>query len=136
MKGVTLTQPEPSQLMGLADGEFAIIKRKKTDYRGLLAIHAGLNRSLIKSDHGRYEFGSVIGTVELVDSFHHRAVPLEYQHLDWAHSFAGWAWLVTKPQKLTQPIRLDGSPSLWDWPAGDALILAEQLARAIPGMIE
>lgn len=130
MKGVTLTQPEPSNLMDLAAGEFAVIKRRGTDYRGLLAIHAGLNRSLIRSDYGAYEFGSVVGTVELVDSFHYRAVPVRFQHLPWAKMFKGYCWLVTNPQRLDNPIRLDGSPGLWDWPAGDAIILQHRIDKA------
>tara|TARA_R110000824_G_scaffold401665_1_gene613482 strand:- start:2909 stop:3304 length:396 start_codon:yes stop_codon:yes gene_type:complete len=112
--------------MRLGDGEFGLIQRAKTDYRGMIAIHAGLNRSLKRSlGTSSIHFGVVVGTVEIVDSFHYRAVPVSFQHLSWAKSFLGWVWLVNNPRRLREPISLDGSPGLWDWPAGDA-ILAER----------
>lgn len=109
----------------------------KTDYRGLLLIHAGMKFDMTNDDFERYlrnEFGrpwsdmaehfiktydcignedrgKIIGHVTLVD-----CIPARQCKSKWAYGHDGYCWILESPTALEVPIACKGALGLFDPP--------------------
>ena len=136
MRALTVCQP---WAWAIVDGRKSVENRTwRTDYRGPLAIHAGLSRAHLDAmesypDLSRWDdddlvFGAIIGVVELVDCVRvappwpiERFPAAEQPELrrtwprgevpdPWATG--PWCWLLERPRAIT-PIPCRGALGLW-----------------------
>lgn len=131
MKALTISQPFASLI---ADGDKWVENRKwPTNYRGLLAIHAGKGKQyLTASELSEYPTGKVIAIATLVNCLeltHLRrmdrwqlvpgwpidSAPIVGAVLDHDHTEGPWCWILRDVKKLSEPITINGAQGLWDW---------------------
>jgi hypothetical protein len=132
MKVLTLYQPWATLV---AIGAKKIETRSwKTDYRGPLAIHAGMNRKFTKGEilteicrkclcllHERLIFGAIIAICNLDRC--QRIFPLELPNdlpPEPERSFGDYTagrymWFLSDIKKLEHPIPAKGAMGLWEW---------------------
>ena len=128
MKALTVCQP---WAWALIHGPKRIENRNwATYYRGPLVIHAGKSREWIKDglpalrDNGivvpdYFEYGAIIGVVNLVECFHHSVLPDPHRCDVYAHG--PYCWVTANPRPIT-PHVYKGAQGLWTIP--DSLIAA------------
>jgi hypothetical protein len=114
MKVLTVRQPWAELIVsGRKDVEN---RTRRTNHRGLLAIHAGLGFDDHEPPVRRVlDFGAIIGVVDVVDctqgSRSRWALPLQ------------WHWLLANARRLSKPIPYRGALGLWTVdPATERLI--------------
>jgi len=133
MKALTVRQPWAWLIVH--GGKDVENRSQRTHFRGRIAIHAGLQddheamRDLpMRDPSGKpriFEFGMVIGTVEIVGCHHANEcvkVHPTNEHEDcnqytycskWAQE-DGWHWELADPQPLTCPFPAKGKLGLWN----------------------
>lgn len=115
MRALTVLQPWAWLI--IHGGKDVENRRWPTEYRGLLAIHAGRSaRALARSgweppEGVELEFGKIIGVVELFD-----VLPLSKmgKKSHWAEG--PWCWRLRKPISI-EPVACRGQLGLWIPPA-------------------
>lgn len=115
MKAITICQPFAELI---ARGEKLVENRKwRTNYRGPLAIHAGLSTKwlgvwpAISRDEAReLPRGFIVATCEVVGCLPLEEVPAEY----YPHAFGPFCWILQNVQRLAAPIPCKGKLSLWN----------------------
>lgn len=145
MKALSLTQPW-AELVVLGEKQWET-RSWKTERRGRIAVHASKKfprwaKDLIQEDPyfvttlGKYPFiniarGAIVGTVDINDM----------QPTDELRDFLGrkeiafgdyqserWAWQLTNPVRLPEPIPCRGSLGLWEVPLEIVIQLANHVA--------
>lgn len=127
MKALTISQPYASLI---ADGEKWIENRTwSTNYRGPLAIHAGLgSRYLSKTELAEYPTGLVIAIADLtacvnVEEIRERnniPIPIPGTDITWLeaslheHTEGPFCWVLENVRKI-EPVRATGKQGLWEW---------------------
>jgi len=97
----------------------------KTNYRGLLAIHAGktvetgfLKKYALKADN--LQTGVIVGTVEIteiIDFTQELWEKLRNQHLNDSRSPGDWkGWMLRNSSRLSEPVPYRGIPGLFNIP--------------------
>lgn len=102
-----------------------------TDYRGPIAIHAGLSRDWLRTFEDMtlaeimaLEFGKVVAVAYLFDcvslSLARRPVwQMQHRSLVWVadhiHAEGPRCWVLTNVRVLDKPIPAKGKRGLWDW---------------------
>lgn len=128
MKALTISQPFASLI---ADGEKWIENRRwLTNYRGQLAIHAGLgSQYLSKSGLAEYPTGCIVAVCNLADcvslhviydlAFHapgelHRGSGKTFREIAYHEYTEGpYLWILKDVRKLEHPIPCKGRQGLW-----------------------
>ena len=143
MKAITIRQPW-AQLIAIGEKKFET-RSWRTDYRGDIAIHAGLSKqhlqiclfepfSLVLPRHGyhphfeNFPLGAVVAIAELADchligcqggiwrSKNQPYVPFDKYEKDFGDFGTGrWAWRLTNVRKLDEPMPAIGKQGLWNW---------------------
>ena len=148
MKAITIKQPWASLIVeGIKDIEN---RTWKTSFRGRVLIHAGMNAApfsnspnaaIIKkfigeitkngTDYSQYPFGSIIGSVDIVDCVvNHASIWAEPEYdticeVGGCHSptcdgcgksktIKAYNWVLANPVKFTKPIIARGKLSFWE----------------------
>jgi hypothetical protein len=120
MKALSVRQP---WAWGLIHGPKRIENRTwRTEYRGLLLIHAGVSRAELGRclelpgcpDPRDLAFGALIGIVRLID-----CVPLD-EVLGQPFAEGPWCWITAEPQAI-EPYPYRGALSLFQVPWPTAL---------------
>jgi hypothetical protein len=110
MPALALRQPWAYAVMSL--GKDVENRTWRTNYRGLLLIHAGLANDTSAPDLGvdarTLTHGAIIGVVRLVDVVRGASSP-------WAEP-GSWHWIITDPVELPQPVPCRGAVGLWPPP--------------------
>lgn len=147
IKALTLWQPWASLM---ADGHKTVETRSwKTDYRGLLAIHAAKKKGdksqdmveliALGNEHvpvplGEMPFGAVVCIVKLVAILpvqeviwmHQESLPAyEFDYGD--YSLGRYAWITKSVLKFAEPISAAGMQGLWDWEVPGTVEFVEDL---------
>lgn len=115
MKVLTVRQPFASFILaGMKVREY---RNWQTAYRGPLAIHAAqqwaprgwINQAKVDHHGGPFPTGVLLGAVDLV-----AVVPYGTS----TSKIVGWryAWVITNPRSLPEPIPMIGKRMLWDVP--------------------
>lgn len=123
MKAITIKQPWAYLICsGIKDIEN---RTWKTNHRGRVLIHAGSGNKFKaeltddqmnaafgscyqKAQIGGYNFGAIIGSVEIVDCVqNHPSI--------WAEKGL-WNWVLTNPELFPEPIPCKGKLSFWEYP--------------------
>jgi len=103
VKALTVRQPWASLIIS---GEKSIENRaRRTNYRGLLLVHAGRRDDPPMECAGALPRGAIIGSVRLVDCV--RDSPSE-----WA-VVGAWHWVLADPRAFDTPIPCTGQLGLW-----------------------
>ncbi len=138
LRALTVSEPFASMIAG---GEKLIENRKwQTDYRGLLAIHAGKGTQyLTRYELRRYPAGCVLAVVRLVSCIYKPYAVEEYaarrapyhlrrdgltrcdlgRILDDVHAEGPYLWILADLAPFRQPIPARGAQGLWGWTAPD-----------------
>lgn len=128
MKGITILQPFPS-LIALGKKQYET-RTWGTNYRGAIAIHAGLKRdkSILSHTHSAFsvipdgttlEFGYIIAIAQLTDcikmtdEFILSMTELERAVGHWQGG--NYAWKLEDIQVLPDPIPFKGKLGLWEY---------------------
>ncbi len=124
MKAITLYQPWASLIM---DGRKTIETRSwKTNYRGLLAIHAGRICDTEACQEAGYDPDTiprraVLGVVELYDVFRftfENTRDFSEEELRWGDFYPGrYGFRLRLFNVFEQPIEALGSWQIWNWDA-------------------
>lgn len=137
MKALTLTQPWANEMV---DGWKTYETRSwRTNYRGLLAIHAAIGfpvwaREFAETERAlgrvptRIARGAILGVVNVLDCIRAEEAALDVSALErhlGDYSFGRWAWKTELVKKLDAPIACRGALGLWEVPSEIAAILAE-----------
>lgn len=142
MKALTIQQPWASMI---ASGEKWVENRTwRTNYRGPLAIHAGLgSKYLKKKELAEYETGSVVAIAWL--SLCVSKSEAQYQHkqgseskidVSWSeivnhkYSEGPVCWVLEAVTKLSKPIPCKGAQGLWVLPAEIETLIWLDLAES------
>jgi tetratricopeptide (TPR) repeat protein len=106
-----------------------------TEYRGLVAIHAGLKKQRVneltrqigknKIPPGLFTYGAIIGVAELVD-----VVELNETLESNPSAFGPLCWLFKNPAFLPSPIAIKGKLGLYTLSEGDS----KQVRSQLPGL--
>lgn len=143
MKALTIQQPWASMI---ASGEKWVENRTwRTNYRGPMAIHAGLgSKYLKKKELADYDTGSVVAVAWLSASFNLSIA----KSLDWsgsrqegcsytfgeiiAHKYSEGpvCWVLEAVTKLSKPIPCKGAQGLWVLPAEIETLIWLDLAES------
>jgi hypothetical protein len=127
VKALSLTQPWASLV--IAGAKRIETRSWRTEYRGLLAIHASKRLppdvawvarefGIPESDIQALPRGAVLGTVELVDVRRAEDVMAQLSQLEKElgdYSPGRWAWLLKSPIVYGRPIIAHGALGLWEW---------------------
>jgi len=142
MKALTISQPWASLI---ASGEKFVENRTwRTNYRGPLAIHAGLgSKYLKKKELAEYETGVVtaIGwlraSVALSDAQYQNSIGAESKiNVSWAelinHKYTEgpFCWVLEAVAMLSKPIPCKGAQGLWVLPAEIETLIWLDLAES------
>lgn len=131
MKALTVSQPFASLI---ASGEKWIENRSwKTNYRGLLAIHAGVGTQYMpKKELARYPNGCIIAVGELaacvrLSEIKDRNMTIEARNrriagtertwgdADWhPHAEGPYCWILDRVRRLNEPIKAVGKQGMWN----------------------
>jgi len=138
MKTLTIKQPYAEALFH--DVKKHIARKGNSKFRGWLAIHAGKTKvdktlglvfeNMIDMANNRtlatwydpkppieYQYGSIIGFVEVIDCVENKMLPVEERVMDdWTsatHMF------VIGNTKRIDPVEIAGKRGLWEWTDGD-----------------
>ena len=95
----------------------------KTRYRGPMLIHAGKSKRTRKKDiesldssislPEEYEYGKIVGIVDLVDCIAIEALPDSYRD---QFATGPWCWILANPAKLEHPIEWVGREKMFRVP--------------------
>lgn len=147
IKTLTLWQPWASLM---AEGYKTVETRSwKTDYRGLLAIHAAKKNGeksqdmveliALGNEHvpvplEEMPYGAVVCVVNLVAIvptqeviwLHPESLPAyEFDYGD--YSLGRYAWITKQVYKFAEPVPAIGRQGLWDWEAPDTVEFEEDM---------
>jgi activating signal cointegrator 1 len=119
MKALTIKQPWAELI---ASGDKRVENRNwRTHYRGDIAVHAGIDRTLCRDlDQGYIDymdFGAVIAIVEIVDcvQIDDPAALEKYPWLeDDEYAEGPWCWILVDVRRLDEPIKVKGALGLWE----------------------
>jgi hypothetical protein len=139
MKALTISQPFASLI---ADGDKWVENRTwGTNYRGLLAIHAGQGTQyLSRSELAKYTSGVIaVATLFACMPFDSilqlgRSTPIQASFLtigdvlDHEHTNGPWCWILRDVRKL-QPIEIGGAQGLWEWEEPDLARVTATIVR-------
>lgn len=129
MKALSLLQPWASAIM--LGGKRIETRSWKTEYRGLIAIHASKkmpkNTRYVLPPDLNLPLGAILGTVTLSDVKRVEEVKGNLSAWELAlgdYSDGRWAWLLTDIMPFDQPIYCKGALGLWKVPEeiGEQLI--------------
>jgi len=121
VKALTVRQPWAAHI--IHSGKDVENRSQRTNYRGTVAIHAGLqlDKTQVAIDptlaHEPLPRGAVIGTVDIVGCHHSDTCTSRGQHdacTEWGQADA-WHWELDNPRALPEPIPAKGRLGLWDW---------------------
>ena len=127
MKTLTIKEPYASLIV---NGKKRIETRSwKTNYRGKIYIHAGLNKESInnpKISHLikdiNFEFGNIIGEVEIIDCVYmteeyiHELKNNNYnEYLVGEYKVGRYAWVLDNAKILDEKIQVKGKLGLWNY---------------------
>jgi len=121
MKALTVRQPWAELIIrGRKDVEN---RTRRTNHRGLLAIHAGLGFDEHEPRvRGPFDHSAIIGVVTVVDCIQGSKSP-------WALK-EQWHWLLSDAIRLSKPIPYRGKLGLWDVdPAAERIIRSRLRTR-------
>lgn len=125
MKCLTVCQPYATLLVKRPDIKAAEYRSWKTNYRGPLLIHAGVNRTWYTTADKReccaapprvVPYGALVGLVEL-------------DGMVWTGDL--WAWRMSTPVPFFRPIPMKGKRGLWPVAFG---VVRDELKRSIDSL--
>ncbi len=134
MKALSLIQPWATAIMM---GNKKIETRSwKTDYRGRIAIHAGMSFPKYAIEFAQTEValgrlprriprGAIIGFVTIIGMQRTEEAALTITGLERLYgdySYGRWAWLLADPEVLFEPVPCKGALGLWEVPADISLL--------------
>lgn len=116
MKALTVCQPYAELI---ASGKKVVENRTwATNYRGLLAIHAGKSRAWLLDDdaltYPEMVYGAVVAIARLRGCVRLEDLPLDLRGHDYAEG--PWCWILQDVRRLTVAISWRGAQGLWDLP--------------------
>lgn len=120
MKALTIKQPWAELI---ACGDKRVENRGwKTNYRGPIAIHAGVNKAMVKlicfpESVDDFVYGAVIATADIIDCVLIGS-PESKKHKWLATSVYAegpWCWILKNVKRLKKPAPAKGKLSFWEW---------------------
>ena len=141
MKAITISQPYASLI---ATGEKFVENRTwNCNYRGPIAIHAGLGRQyLTKAELAKYPTGCVIAIAQLVACKRIEVIKINAHQAGYkncidstnrtwrdvflhVHTEGPYCWILDEIQQI-EPVKAVGKQGLWEWEP-------EQIIERLPG---
>lgn len=139
MRALTVCQPYAELI---ARGEKRVENRSwATDYRGLLAIHAGKGTDYMEDeDWQKYPdlaWGAVVAVAYLVNCVRYVARGAWSHRYPWMlthqHAEGPICWVLEDVRRLRQPVSCDGQRGLWSVPTALRAAIEAQLEEACRG---
>jgi hypothetical protein len=127
MKALTICQPYAALIVA---GEKLVENRTwPTNYRGVLAIHAGKSRAWLAPNTERWYadngeplvFGAVVGVAELVAVLDYGKIQRGHYDPEYSwvinhkHASGPWCWILRGAEPI-DPVQINGKQGLWNLP--------------------